>query len=70
MKRLKAPLELWRKLSGAHWEMVGLTAVFFDLFDRGADLLNSLVVLKRADVARRNRQDQLRLGGKAFVDFF
>jgi uncharacterized protein len=26
---MKAPLELWRKLSGAHWEMLAATAVLF-----------------------------------------
>src|SRR5437762_9243397 len=28
---MKAPLEVWRKLSGAHWEMLAVTAVLFVL---------------------------------------
>ena len=26
---MKAPLELWKKLSGAHWEMLAVTVVLF-----------------------------------------
>jgi len=28
---MKAPLELWKKLSGAHWEMLGVAAALFVL---------------------------------------
>src|SRR5256885_2720290 len=35
---MKAPLEVWRKLSGAHWEMLAVTAVLFVLVLAFVDL--------------------------------
>src|SRR5437879_5085617 len=35
---MKAPLGLWKKLSGAHWEMLGLTVVLFVLVTVFVDL--------------------------------
>ena len=35
---MKAPLALWKKLSGAHWEMLAVTAVLFLLVAVFVDL--------------------------------
>src|SRR5205807_6003222 len=35
---MKAPLEVWRKLSGAHWEMLAVAAVLFILVAVFVDL--------------------------------
>src|SRR5213080_1501623 len=35
---MKAPFEIWKKLSGAHWEMLAVTAVLFALVAAFVDL--------------------------------